>query len=108
MEKVINKSNSIRKIAEAYENNSNLFLRRAAILHNIHYISIINYLTNKIKSAPNYFVIYQKLISVEENILEQHIFRAYNADFSLSIQYFNDCINEILQMKNNIATVNYH
>jgi hypothetical protein len=70
MEKIINKLNSIREAAEAYENDFNLFLRRAAILHNIHHISITNYLTNKIKSAPNHFIIYQKLTPVEENILE--------------------------------------
>jgi hypothetical protein len=58
MEKIINKSNFIREIAEIYENDPNLFLRRAIILHNIYYISIINYLTNKIKPAPNYFIIY--------------------------------------------------
>jgi hypothetical protein len=58
MEKAINKSNSIREAAEAYENDPNLFLRRAAILHNVHYTSITNYLTNKIKPAPNHFVTY--------------------------------------------------
>jgi hypothetical protein len=70
MEKAINKSNSIREAAEAYENDPNLSLRRAAILYNIHYISITNYLTNKIKSASNYFIIYQKFTPVEENILK--------------------------------------
>jgi hypothetical protein len=58
MEEIINKSNSIREIAEAYENNPNRFLRRAAILYNIYYISIINYLTNKIKFALDYFITY--------------------------------------------------
>jgi hypothetical protein len=85
MEKTINKSNSIRETAEVYENDSNLSLRRAATLYNVHYISIINYFTNKIKPAPDYFVTYQKLTSVEENILKQYIFRTYNADFPLSI-----------------------
>jgi hypothetical protein len=70
MEKVINKSNFIREIAEFYENDPNLFLRRAVILYNIYYISIINYLTNKIKFVSNYFIIYQKFTPVEENILE--------------------------------------
>jgi hypothetical protein len=89
MKKAINKSNSIREAAKAYENDSNLFLRRAAILHNVYHISITNYLRNKIKSAPDHFIIYQKFTPVEENILEQYIFRTYNAGFSLPIQYFN-------------------
>jgi hypothetical protein len=108
MKKAINKSNSIRGAAEAYENDLNLFLRRAAILPNIHYTSITNYLTNKIKPAPNHFVIYQKFKPVEENILKQHILRAYNAGFPLSIQHLNHCINEILRMRGNIAIINYH
>jgi hypothetical protein len=108
MEKTINKSNSIRKAAEIYENDSNLFLRHAVTLHNIYHISITNYLTNKTKSAPNYFVIYQKLTPVEKNILKQHIFRTYNADFSLSIQHLNHYINEILRMRDSIATIDYH
>jgi hypothetical protein len=74
MEKAINKSNSIREAAEAYENDSNLFLRRAAILYNIYYISITNYFTNKIKPALDHFIIYQIFTPVEENILEQYIF----------------------------------
>jgi hypothetical protein len=89
MKKIINKSNSIREAAEAYENDSNLFLRRAAILYNIHYISITNYFTNKTKPAPDHFIIYQKLTPVEENILKQHILRAYNTGFPLSIQHLN-------------------
>jgi hypothetical protein len=70
MEKVINKSNSIREAAETYENDPNLSLRRAATLHNVHHISITNYLTNKTKPAPDHFVTYQKLTPVEENVLE--------------------------------------
>jgi hypothetical protein len=89
MKKVINKLNFIREAAEAYENDLNLSLRRAATLHNVHYISITNYFTNKIKPAPDYFITYQKITLIEENILEQYIFRAYNIGFPLSIQYFN-------------------
>jgi hypothetical protein len=70
MKKAINKSNSIREAAEAYENDSNLSLRRAATLYNIHHTSITNYLTNKIKSAPDHFVTYQKFTPVEENVLK--------------------------------------
>jgi hypothetical protein len=70
MEKTINKSNSIREAAEAYENDPNLSLRRAAILYNVHHISITNYFTNKTKPAPDHFVIYQKFTPVEENILK--------------------------------------
>jgi hypothetical protein len=70
MEITINKSNFIREASEIYENDPNLSLRRAAILYNIHHISITNYLTNKIKPAPDHFIIYQKLTSVEENVLE--------------------------------------
>jgi hypothetical protein len=71
MEKTINKSNFIREAVEIYENDFNLFLRRAAILYNAYYISITSYLTNKIKPAPNYFIIYQKLTPVEESVFEQ-------------------------------------
>jgi hypothetical protein len=70
MEKAINKSNSICKTAEDYENDPNLSLRRAAILYNVHYISITNYLTNKTKPAPDHFIIYQKLTPVDESVLE--------------------------------------
>jgi hypothetical protein len=58
MEKAINKSNSIREAAEAYKNDPNLSLRRAATRHNIHHISITNYLTNKTKPAPDHFITY--------------------------------------------------
>jgi hypothetical protein len=70
MKKIINKSNSIREAAEIYENDPNLFLCRGAILYNIYYISITNYLTNKIKFVSDYFIIYQKLTPIEKNILE--------------------------------------
>jgi hypothetical protein len=108
MEKAINKSNSIREAAEVYENDPNLSLRRAATLHNVHHTSITNYLTNKIKPAPDHFVTYQKLTPVEESVLEQHILRAYNAGFPLSIQHLNHCTNEILRMRGSTATVGYH
>jgi hypothetical protein len=85
MEKVINESNSIREAAEVYENDLNLFQRRAATLYNVYHTSITNYLTNKIKVASDHFVTYQIFTPVEENVLEQHILRAYNADFPLSI-----------------------
>jgi hypothetical protein len=74
MEKIINKLNFILEISEIYENDPDLSLRRAIILYNIHYISIINYLTNKIKPALDHFIIYQIFTPVEENILEQYIF----------------------------------
>jgi hypothetical protein len=70
MKKITNKSNFIREATEAYENDPNLFLRRAATLYNIYYISIINYFTNKIKSVSDHFIIYQKFTPVEKNILE--------------------------------------
>jgi hypothetical protein len=70
MKKAINKSNSIRETTETYENDPNLFQRRAAILYNVHHTSITNYLTNKIKPTSDYFVIYQMLTPIEENILK--------------------------------------
>jgi hypothetical protein len=91
MKKSLNKSKAIREAVEAYENDENLSMRAAATLH------FKNYLDNKTKPAPDQFASYRKLSPIEECVLEQLIFRAYNAGFPLTIRHLNDCANEILR-----------
>ena len=56
--KTLNKSENIQKTAEAYKNNSNLSIRRAAAIHNMISNSDNNYLSGKTKPAPDYFTSY--------------------------------------------------
>jgi hypothetical protein len=108
MEKALNKSEAIKKAVEAYKNNENLNMRAAARIHGCDPKSISNHLKGKIKPASDYFVIYQKLSPIKENVLARHIIRAYNSGFPLIIQYFNDCANEFLRRKDINATINYY
>jgi len=58
MNKALNKSENIQKAAEAYKNDPNLNIRRAAAIYNITPNSVSNYLNSRIKSAPDYFTSY--------------------------------------------------
>ncbi len=69
MKKAFNKFEVIQKAVEVYKNNDIFSMRAAARLYGCSDKSIANHLNNKIKSAPDYFVSYQKLSSIEENIL---------------------------------------
>jgi hypothetical protein len=108
MEKALNKSEAIKKAVETYKNDENLSMRAAARMHDCDPKSISNYLKDKIKSAPDYFVIYQKFSPIEENILARHIIRAYNSEFLLTIQHLNDYANELLRKKDINAIIDYH
>jgi hypothetical protein len=41
-------------------------------------------------------------------MLARYIIRAYNLEFSLIIQYLNDCANELLRKKNINIIISYH
>ena len=69
MKKVFNKSKVIQKAIKVYKNNDTLNIRAAASLYGYSDKSIANHRNNKIKPAPDYFVSYQKLSPIEENIL---------------------------------------
>ncbi len=70
MNKALNKSEAIKKAAEAYKNDPNLNFRRAAIIHDM---ASRNYLNGQTKSAPDYFASYQKLLLIEESVLVEYI-----------------------------------
>ncbi len=108
MKKALNKSEAIQKAIEAYKNNDTLNIRAVARLYGYSDKSIANHLNNKIKPASDYFVSYQKPSPVEEKILTQHIIRAYNSGFLLTIQHLNDYANELLRIKDVNTTINYH
>jgi hypothetical protein len=108
MEKTLNKSKAIREAAEAYEIDENLSMRAAATSHHVYQTSIKNYLDSKTKPVPDQFAFYQKLSPVDECVLEQHIFRAYNASFPLTVRHLNDCANGISRMRGSIDTVGYY
>ncbi len=69
MKKALNKSEAIQKAVEAYKNDDIFNIRAAARLYGYSDKSIANYLNNKIKPAPDYFISYQKLSPIEEKIL---------------------------------------
>jgi hypothetical protein len=96
MKKTFNKSEAIKKAVETYKNDENLNMRAAARIHGCDSKLISNHFKGKIKSISDYFVIYQKFSPIEENMLARYIIRTYNSEFSLIIQYFNDCTNELL------------
>src|SRR6266536_4435633 len=75
MNQALNKSEAIKKAAEAYKNDTNLNFRRAAIIHNVTPNLIRNYLNSQIKPAPDHFASYQKLSLIEESVLVEHIMR---------------------------------
>ena len=108
MKKALNKSEAIQKTVEAYKNNNTLNIRSAARLYSYNDKSITNHFNNNIKPAPDYFISYQKLSPVKEKILAQHIIRAYNSDFPLTIQHLNNYANELLRIKGVNTTVSYH
>ncbi len=58
MNKALNKSENIQKAAEAYKNDPNLNIRRAAAIYNMAPNSVSNYFNGRIKSAPDCFVFY--------------------------------------------------
>jgi hypothetical protein len=108
MEKAPNKSEATKKAVEAYKNNENLSMRAAVRMYGCNPKLISNHLNSKTKPAPDYFIIYQKLSPIEENVLAQHIIRAYSLEFPLTIQYLNNCANKLLRKKDINATINYH
>ncbi len=107
MNKALNKSENIQKAAEAYKNDPNLNIRRAAAIHNMAPNSVSNYLNSRTKPAPDYFTFYQKLSLIKENILVEHVIRGYYLNYLLTIPHLNDYANELLRMKNisNIISV---
>src|SRR6266498_3836271 len=105
MNKALNKSENIQKAAEAYKNNPNLSIRRAAAIYNVAPNSVSNYLNGRTKPAPDYFTSYQKLSSIEESVLVEHIMRGYHSNYLLTIPHLNDCANELLRMKGVSDTV---
>ncbi len=96
MEKAFNKSEAIQKTVEVYKNNDIFSMRAVVYFYDCSDKSIVNHLNGKIKSAPDYFVSYQKFSPIEENVLAQYIIRAYNLGFLLTIQHLNDYANEFL------------
>jgi hypothetical protein len=54
-------------------------------MYGAYYISVANYLRKKIKSVSDYYMFYQKFISVKENILARYNFRAYESGYPLTI-----------------------
>ncbi len=99
MNEALNKSEAIKKAAEAYKNDPNLNFRRAAIIHDVTPNLIRNYLNSQIKPAPDHFASYQKLSLIEESVLVEHIMRGYYSGYLLTIPHLNDCANELLRMK---------
>ncbi|SRR6266536_4437044 len=97
--KALNKSENIKKPAEAYKNDPNPNIRRATAIHNITPNSVSNYLSGKTKSAPDYFTSYQKLSSIEESVLIKHIMRGYYSGYPLTIPHLNDYANKLLRIK---------
>ncbi|SRR6266536_1087178 len=108
MNKALNKSENIQKAAEAYKNDLNLNIRRAVVIHNIAPNSVSNYLNGRTKPAPDYFTSYQKLSSIKESVLVEHIMRGYYSGYLLTIPYFNDCANELLRIKDISNIVGVH
>ena len=58
MKKILNKSEAIQKTVEVYKNNNTLNIRAAARFYDYSDKSIANYLNDKIKSTPDYFISY--------------------------------------------------
>ncbi len=108
MNKALNKSEAIKKAAEAYKNDPNLSFRRAAAIHDVAPNSIRNYLNGQTKPTFDCFVSYQKLSLIEESVLVEYIMRGYYLGYPLTIPYLNDCVNELLQMKDVNDIVGYY
>ncbi len=108
MNKALNKPENIQKTAETYKNNPNLNIRRATAIHNIAPNLVSNYLNSRTKPTPDYFTSYQKLSSIEKNVLVEHIIRKYHSDYLLTILYLNNYANKLLRMKDINNTIGVH
>jgi len=69
MKKALNKSEAIQKTIKAYKNDNTLNMRAAARLYDYSDKSIANHLNSKIKSVLDYFIFYQKLLSIKKKVL---------------------------------------
>ncbi len=58
MKRALNKSEVIQKAVEVYKNDDILSMRAAARFYGYSDKLIANYLNNKIKPAPDYFISY--------------------------------------------------
>ncbi len=58
MKKALNKSEAIQKAVEVYKNDDTFNMRAVARLYGYSDKLTANYLNNKIKPAPDYFVSY--------------------------------------------------
>jgi hypothetical protein len=106
MEKSLNKAKSIQKAVEAYQYDSNLFYRSAAIIYGCVPQSIIDYNIDEKLYTSNRYVANQKLSPIEESVLVVHIKKVYNTSFPLAIRHFNKFANKFLRMRNSTDTVN--
>jgi hypothetical protein len=97
IDNIFKKAESIRKAVEAYETDSILGIRGAAIIYEYLYQLIHNRLTKKNQSAPNTFIAQQKIWSVEESVLVEYCRRNFKAGFPIIIQHFNVYANELLK-----------
>ena len=105
MEKALNTSERIQKAVEAYKNDDNLSIRAAAKLHNVAHQSVSNHLNDIHKPAFDQYAFYQKFTPVEEG---QHILRARESGYPITIKYFNDSANEILRNRGSNERVGYY
>jgi hypothetical protein len=108
MSNALKKTESIRKIVEAYETDSIFGTCGAATIYRYSYQSICNRLNGKNEPAPNIFISRQKIWSIEESVLIEYYIRNFKAGFLMIIQYFNEYVNELLKVRNSENIVNYY
>jgi hypothetical protein len=77
MKKSLKKSESIRRAVEAYKNDPKLIIRKVAAIYQCAPQSALNRLHDQIRDAANCYASQQKLISVEDSLLVEHIIRNF-------------------------------